>query len=220
MKKYLAPVLKFAAAASLAVAFVSNSASAGYIIGHINAEESLSDTVELGTELTLNACGSGLATSLNLDAVSYDSYYDVCGGINNLANFTFNWTVYFDSNNNGTLDNIERYVLPKIVYTVAGVAISTVETGISNYISTVGTYFVGLNVTVNPDSTELFLYDGNSGFIEGGANYNSDSTPDLFSLTVTPSSVPEPAAAFLLLPGLIFMARRQQRRRATARSAA
>ncbi|TNE61258.1 MAG: hypothetical protein EP335_16265 [Alphaproteobacteria bacterium] len=170
------------------------------------------DPVVLGETIELDACAS---TYYNANNPSQS--YSICD-LSSLSKFTLRWKASTDGNSWTWITN---------TYGANSASNGTnvsMATGSGTFFSTAGTYYIGLYLTVNNNSYVLLPSGGygysNSNFNQGNkstgfslVSANSGQTP---SPSNPPASVPEPASALLLLPGLALMARRDRKRRRTA----
>lgn len=188
------------AAALAAGVAVSTSASAATIYGELLADTGTYSPIALGDTLPLNGCGS--VFDYNPSTSTTGTTVSLCNGVTDLTPFDFTWTV-FDG-------------LGGFVGYIDGVSPAVTTGGASDLIQTAGTYYLSLNVTVSPSSTTFALPGGDTGAFQptfGNRDPNADTFFSDIAVIVTPASVPEPAAALLLLPAMVVMARRQRKQR-------
>lgn len=208
-----------AAGAVLASAFTyTNSASADVpvVYGEVLADAGTYAPIALNDDLQLDGCNSVFDYNDDPDVVGQT--VSLCNGVTDLTNFSFSWKLfqYFSATNS----------YQSLGFLPATGPLSVVTTGgVGDLIQTAGTYFLRLNITVAPVTTTFALPGGDVGafnpqdpefFENGNADPNSDTKSSTFALIVTPASVPEPAAALLLLPAMVVMARRQRKLRKQA----
>ncbi|WP_417451632.1 hypothetical protein [Kordiimonas sp.] len=200
-KKFLAAGFTLAAGLGL-----SNTASAATIYGELLADTGVYAPVALGDTVALDGCGSVFdfnpATGVSGPTVS------LCNGVTDLSPFDFTWSV-FDAGFSllGYLENVTT---------------NMTTGGVGDLITSAGTYFLSLNVTLSPSSSTFALPGGNTGAFQP-TPFNTDPNADThfsgIALIVNPAAVPEPAGALLLLPAVVFMARRQRKLRKKALAA-
>lgn len=206
MKLSVRLVATIAAFGALIMAQSLRSANAATIVGELHADPGSYAPIALGESVALDGCGS--VFDYDQDPLITSTTVSICNGSTDISIFDFTWTVY-DLLGGG----VELGVL-------AANSVNPVMTtgGIGDLITTAGTYVLSLNVTVSPSNTTFALPDGNTASVQPelfGPNPDSNSDtafqPIHLALTVNPATVPEPSAALLLIPGLIYMARRQRR---------
>ncbi|TNE61259.1 MAG: hypothetical protein EP335_16270 [Alphaproteobacteria bacterium] len=169
-----------------------------------------SDPIVLGDDIELDACGSTFYGG--------NSSYSLCQ-LSSLSQFTITWVASTDAYN-------WTYITSPATYsgsnTGNGLSVS-VASGSGSYFSSAGTYYIGLVVTVNNGkwistpggSVYTYSDSGNvSGYYTSATFVAGSPEP-----SPVPPSVPEPASALLLLPGLAFIARRERRRRGRQQAA-
>lgn len=215
LRKFLAAGAVLASAFS----FTNSAAASGPVIyGEVIADAGTYTPIALGDDLALDGCDSVFDYNDNPNVVGQT--VSLCNGVTDLTNFSFSWTLfqYFSATN----------TYQGLGFLPATGPLSTVTTGgMGDLIQTAGTYFLRLNITVSPVTTTFALPGGDVGafnpqdpffFPGGNPDPNSDTKSSAFALIVTPAAVPEPAAALLLLPAVVYMARRQRKHRAQAAS--
>jgi hypothetical protein len=189
-----------ATAALVAGLAFTSAASAQVIRGELLADAGTYSPIALGESVLLDGCGSVFDD--NRDANVTGNTVSLCNGVTDLTPFDFTWTVYdTDYNDLGY---------------VYGVTPTMTTGGLGDIITAAGTYFLSLNVTLSPTSSTFALPGGQTGGFApypGNLAPNSSSAFSGVALIVTPASVPEPAAALLLLPAMVIMARRQRKQR-------
>lgn len=206
MKLSVRVVAALVVLSSLFVAQSLRSANAATIFGELHADPGEYAPIALGDSLTLDGCGSVFDYDQTIGSTG--TTVSLCNGTTDLGLFDFTWIVY------------DLLAGGAAIGTIAENSINPVMTtgGIGDIITAAGTYILSLNVSISPSSTTFALPDGNTGsanptFFSGNPDSNSDTAfqPLHLALTVNPATVPEPSAALLLIPGLIYMARRQRR---------
>ncbi|WP_417455928.1 hypothetical protein [Kordiimonas sp.] len=197
----------FAAGVALAAGLaLSNAASAATIYGELQADAGEYSPIALGESVALDGCGSSFDSNPNPSVQG--TLTSLCNGVTDLAPFDFTWSVY-------EFDGVATYSFLGYVLEETVSPILTTG-GASDLIQAAGTYFLSLNVTLSPSSSTFALPGGNTGAFQpnpGNLSPNSHSAFSNFALIVNPASVPEPAGALLLLPALVYMARRQRKQR-------
>eukprot|EP00657_Telonema_sp_P-1_P002762 TRINITY_DN1640_c0_g1_i13.p1 TRINITY_DN1640_c0_g1~~TRINITY_DN1640_c0_g1_i13.p1 ORF type:complete len:213 (-),score=9.64 TRINITY_DN1640_c0_g1_i13:446-1084(-) len=204
MKKALAGLCMTAGAVC-----ASSGAQATYNYNYFDvmADAGTYGPISLGEDITLDACGS---TFHRADGNSQS--YSLCD-LSNLTQFTLTWKAW--------TGNQWTYLGTYSGNSAEDGLSVDVSTGAGTFFSEVGTYYIGLYAYVNSD-TYVALPSGSWGATgndsdlayDGSTNYSFDWSSS-FAITEA-ASVPEPAAAFLLLPGIILMARRERRRKRQA----
>jgi len=228
LDKHMIRVSKFGSViktglASAMLCFASTAAEATYYYFDIKADVGSYDPIVLGEDLELDACGSDVHRATSTDTGT--PTYGLCD-FNNYSIFSIGWEITF----NGVTDTLAYFsgssVANGLTYTAA--------TGAGSLISQAGSYMIGLWVQFESNSSFTTPdpywvnshygghytstgYTGNdSGYIasqSGERNQDYDSV----AFTVTdPVTVPEPAAALLLLPAMALIARRQRKRKQAA----
>lgn len=208
MKKMLAGL---SVAAGVLGASSGAQATYNYSYFDVMADAGTYGPISLGEDITLDACGS---TFHRADGSSQS--YTLCD-LTNLTQFTLTWKAWHDNqwtwlgsySGNSAEDGLSV----------------NVNTGTGTFFSEVGTYYIGLYVYVNSD-TYVALPSGSYGATgndsdlayDGSTNYSFDWSSS-FAITEA-TSVPEPAAALLLLPGIVLIARRERRRKRQATATA
>ncbi len=184
----------------------TNLASATYNYGDwdVSADAGTYGPIALGDTITLDACGS---TYFNY--YSQGQSHSLCS-LSSLTKFTLTWKAKIGN----TWSHITQTYSGND--TADGLQV-TVNTGSGTFFSSVGTYMIGLYVTADNNSY-VYLPGGGYGFSNdnGGYDPGNQSLDWSGSFAINEAtSVPEPAAALLLLPGMILIARRERRRRKT-----
>lgn len=178
------------------------------------------DPLVLGEDLDLDACGSYV-----VNANDANETYGLCDFEDWSLDYDFTliWTVTY----NGQTSTIGQY---SGQYTDSGASADgdasdglqiSVATGASTLFSAVGNYVIGLWVDMD-DNDSIYLpnnsyqYTGSDG---GTTNTWSQGDSgliniDFSSVSLAATSVPEPAAAFLLAPAFFMIRRREQKRKA------
>ena len=210
--KFKHALLKIGAAALVGL-MATSGAQATY---HHNYFDVLADPgayspVSLGDSVSLDACGS---TFHRADGSSES--YSLCD-LSNLQNFTLGW-IGVDANNTSNYEVLSWFEGSN----VANGFQTTINTGAGTFFSQAGSYLIGLYVAVAGDvyvplpyggygatgnDTEL-TYDGSTNTSLGYTNFAVNAA----------ASVPEPAAALMLLPAFVLVARRERRRRRAAKA--
>lgn len=182
--------------ATFMVLGISQSARSAAFTGTISADAGTYPPIVLGTDnINLNACGS------TFEATSGDSF-NICTSGMDISGFDFTWRIFELDN---AMQTVTSTALPVTTGAAGGDQISLTTGGITDIIKTAGFYRVLVNVSTtvfpinmaNGDTLNVDFFATPSG--------NSDSA---FSALIT--VVPEPAAAFLLLPALVYIGRRQK----------
>jgi len=163
---------------------IGQAAHAATVIGTLEADAGTYTPVALGDDVTLSACGS------IFDGVVPDIDYSLCDAAT-VGDIAFSWTV----------TNLTTFASD--VFSGSEVVLSS--GGIGDLFDVAGSYFIDLSVSalINPIS----LTGGDFGLLLGGVT--TDTASAVFEVT---ASVPEPAAALLLLPALVYIGRRQRRK--------
>jgi hypothetical protein len=179
-------ILSVAVSTAIALCSLSGGANAVTYIGTLSADAGTYAPVALGDDVTLDACGSSFESGFPTA-----SSFSLCDSPT-VSDVAFEWTVL------NTVTFASTTALGSVLTLTTG--------GLGDFVNSVGSYFVTLNVvaTLNP----IALGGGDSGFISGSTIDNDGS-----SFTMLAASVPEPSAALLLLPALVVIAGRQRRRR-------
>ncbi|WP_262692018.1 hypothetical protein [Kordiimonas aestuarii] len=198
----------FALASGIAI---SNSASAATIYGELLADPGSYGAIALGDSITLDGCGS--VFDYNPSKGAEGTTVSLCNGVTDLSPFDFTWAVY-------------NSIGQQLGYLAQNSITPLMTTGgMGDIITVAGSYYLSLNVTLSPTSATFALPGGDTGaFQPTNEPFYSDPNPDPNSDTrfttvafiVNPASVPEPAGALLLLPAMVYMARRERKRRKTA----
>jgi len=173
----------------------------------VGAEAGTYSPIALGDNLELDACGSSVH--------HYLFYYDnsrpqfgLCD-LADLTDFTLTWTAEFSGN-----------IVTLGTYSGAA-AINGLNpsftTGAGTFFNAVGNYVLGLYLDIPDGNASINLPDGytgsggsDAGYISG-QSYQRNADYNETSISITAASVPEPAAALLLLPALLMIARRQRK---------
>lgn len=202
-----------ARAVVFALLFGSTAAHATYNYFDVMADPGTYGGVALGEDITLNACDSTFHR-----ADGSPESYTLCQ-LTDVSEFSLGWVAWHDNESTwlgiysdtigGSDGGIEE-----------GLTVAT-STGDGTFFNEIGTYYIGLYVLVNSE-TYVPLPGGGWGATgnddqlayDGSTNY-SFAWSSSFQVTEA-MSVPEPAGAFLLLPALLYAARRERRRKRTA----
>lgn len=191
--------------------------------------------VVLGEDISLDACGS------RLFVVGFSQFGTSLCNVVNQSLFSVNW---FATNEDtgafswltGGLTEADNNNLAGIPSGGAAANLQTAtSTGAGTFFNSVGTYSVGLYVsgTNNASLTESISNGGtpfnfNANFGPDFANTLADATSQngtlnngasigaSFTISAPPVTVPEPMPLLLLIPALLFMARREKKRRTIA----
>jgi len=184
---------------SLTIFSANNSVKAATIFGELLADAGTYSPIALGESVALDGCGSVFdynpTTGISGPTVS------LCNGTTDLAPFDFTWTVFTE--------------LGAALGTIANVTPTLTTGGVGDIITAAGTYFLSLNVTLSPSSSTFAIPGGDTGAFQPSffnLAPNSDTAFSGVALIVNPAAVPEPAAALLLLPALVYIGRRQRRK--------
>lgn len=204
LSRVVAPVL-FALFHVAAAPAASATYNYNYGDWDVYADPGTYSPISLGDTLTLNACGS-----------IYFNYYNssqqtsLCD-LASLTSFTLTWKA--------KLGSAWTYITQTYSGSNAANGLEvTVNTGTGTFFDQAGTYMIGLYVTVANNSW-VQLPGGSWGFSNDNGGYDPGNQSLNWSTSFTiamPTSVPEPSAALLLLPGLVLLARRERRRRRQA----
>jgi hypothetical protein len=214
------------AVALFANAIVASAASAtnSYEYYDVVSDVGTYDPLVLGEDLNLDACGSYV-----VNANDANETYGLCDFQDWSLDYDFSiiWTVSYG----GTTTTIGQY---SGQYTDSGnsadgnasdgLQIST-ATGAGTLFNAVGNYVIGLWIDMD-DNDSIYLpnnsyqYTGGDGGTTNSWTQNNSGYINIdyssVSLGIEAVSVPEPAAALLLIPGLIMLRRREKLRRAAA----
>lgn len=167
---------------------LSVAANAQLAFGSLEADAGEYAPVAIGDDVSVSACGSIFNST--------QGTFNLCD-TPTISSISFTWTV---TRLFGAFDSI----------TVTGSTFTLPSGGASDFFNVVGEYFLNLEVDalVNPfDLPGTF-----TGRILGSTT-DTDFAQNNIVIT-NPTSVPEPEAILLLLPAMVYMARRQRRRRA------
>ena len=182
----------------------SNAASAAKIHGQLIADTGTYAPIALGDALPLDGCGSVFDYNSNPNVTG--TTVSLCNGVTDLTPFDFTWTVSDE--------------LGGFVGYIDGVLPTVTTGGVGDLIQAAGTYYLSLNVTLSPSSSTFALPSGDTGGFQPTFGPNGNQSPnsashfsDVAVIVTSATSVPEPAAAFLLLPAMFYMARRQRKLR-------
>lgn len=189
--------------------------------------------VALGDDIPLDACGSRLTVANN----STGPGTSICNLVN-ISLFSVNWfawnftssTFSWITGGLGSNSGVNLSTIPD--GTAAANRQTTTSTGTGTFFSSVGTYAIGVYVaslTTNTSFTESISGGGapynytaqfggdfttslsnalnQNGTLNNGAAWSSD-----FFAVTEPVTVPEPTPLLLLIPGMIWIARRERRR--------
>lgn len=154
------------------------------------------DTIALGEDITLDGCFSRFV--LDATGSSLPLCYDN-GSFGTTSGSLFDWTLV----NNTTSASAS--------FSGRSVPLST--GGASDFINAAGSYTISLIITSNlgPVSELVPLSAfGNFGIQSGGA-FGTETASFTVTSSGGPVTVPEPSAAFLLVPALVMIGRRQRR---------
>ncbi|WP_262695469.1 hypothetical protein [Kordiimonas aquimaris] len=217
--KIIDTVIK-AASLSLIISFSANATYSRY--WDVEADAGSYAPVELGDNITLNACGSDVHRA----GVPSESYA-LCD-ISDTSNLSVNWYVRNNTTNVGQWLTGNVSIGNENFGNVNTNELLSITTGAGSFFNTVGTYTIGLYLAAR-NSSELtlggilgnFWSDSATNFgdavtynteLNNGKNY---ATLTINEAVVTP--VPEPESLLILLPALAVIARRQRRRGLTAK---
>ncbi|WP_020399311.1 hypothetical protein [Kordiimonas gwangyangensis] len=186
-------------------------ATYGYNYFDVLADPGSYGPVSLGDSVSLDACGS---TFHRADGNSQS--YSICD-LSNLQNFTLGW-IGVDADNTSNYQILSWFEGSNVTNGLQ----TTISTGAGTFFSQAGNYLIGLYVAVagnvyvplpygsygaTGNDTEL-TYDGSTNTSLGYTNFTVNAA----------TSVPEPAAALMLLPAFVLVARRERRRRQSAKA--
>lgn len=164
-------------------------ANAQIAFGSLEADAGDYEPIVIGGDVNISACNSIFnSTSGNFNLCDAPTI--------SFVNFTWTITKGF-----GTFENM--------VLTGANQSFSS--GGVADFFADVGTYFLNLDVDVS--ANPFALPGGFTGLIPSASTADSDFSLQGIQI-VNPTSVPEPEALLLLFPAMIYIARRQRRRKA------
>lgn len=167
----------------------TNIANAQTAFGSLEADAGTYEPIVIGGDVNISACGSIFASTLG--------DFNLCDAPTiGFVNFTWTITKGF-----GTFENM----------VLTGVSQSFSSGGVADFFADVGTYFLNLDVDVS--SNPFALPGGFTGFIPSASTADSDFSLQGIQI-VNPTSVPEPEALLLLFPAMVYIARRQRRKKA------
>jgi len=192
----------------------SGGADATYPFIDVLADPGTYDPVALGENIELDGCGSLVWAASGTETFNWCELTDY-------TEFSLSWAVWDYSNSSWT--------------TFASYSDSAVEQGLNAVVSTgvgtpftsAGQYYIGLYAQVTSSAYYLgqdvsvtlpgglIRYPGGDSSLayDGSTNYSLEWT----TITITDAvSVPEPMAALLLVPGMVYIARRERRRKKAA----
>lgn len=196
---------KTLAALGLAIGFagaMSAPSSATYPSGAVISDPGTYSPISLGSDIVLDACGSSFAGYSLCDLPSTNKFGIEWFILRRNTQYNYDeWLAQYTYHQSQVEPNLQK----------------TIGTGSGTVIDTAGTYFIGLHVISYGDTIAL----PGGGYAWGGASdWKWSGYFTVSEAPVTPPSpVPEPLAAFLLLPGFALLARRERRRRHTAATA-
>ncbi len=190
----------------------SGGANATYPFIDVLADPGTYDPVALGEDIQLDGCGSLVW------AASGTSSFNWCE-LTDYTEFSLSWAVWDYDNDSWT--TFASYVDDAVEQGLTAVA----STGVGTPFASAGQYYIGLYAQVTSSAYYLgqdvsvtlpgglIRYPGSDSSLayDGSTNYSLAWT----SITITDAvtSVPEPMAALLLVPGMIYVARRERRRK-------
>lgn len=199
-------LLKLLVAGAVSV-ITAQAANATYPYYDVAADQGTYTPIALGENFELDACGS---TFHRADGTNES--YSLCS-LSDLYDFRLTWKISLD----GQLLWKQTY---KNNNTANGLDVS-LATGTGTVFSSIGNYAVSLIVRVRNNvyvqlPTSSWGYTGNDGTWNssqsGWLNIDKDKNQ---TYVVNAASVPEPAAALLLLPALALIRRREKHQKVT-----
>ncbi|SDE37045.1 MULTISPECIES: hypothetical protein [Kordiimonas] len=198
-------------AAFFAVSTSAYSQDATYPFIDVKSDVGSYDPVALGEDIQLDGCGTSIW------AASGTSTFSWCD-ITDYAEFSLSWSVWnWDTWSWTTFASFSGN-------SVGSGLTAVVNTGVGSPFTSAGVYYIGLLAEVTSSQYSLgkdvsitlpgglIRYPGGDSSLsyDGSTNRGFDYTALVID---DAASVPEPLGALLLLPGLIYMARRERRRR-------
>lgn len=197
--------------AFFAVTTATYSQDATYPYVDVKSDAGSYDPIALGEDIELDGCGTKIWAASGTPTFSWCDVTDY-------SEFSLSWSVWSWDTYSWT--------------TFASYSDSSVETGLNAVISTgvgtpftsAGVYYIGLLAEVTSSAYNLgkdvsitlpgglIRYPGGDSSLsyDGSTNRGFDYTAMVINEA---TSVPEPLGALLLLPGLVYVARRERRRR-------
>lgn len=164
-------------------------ANAQFAFGSLEADAGTYEPIVIGGDVNISACDSIFNST--------EGNFSLCDAPT-IAFVNFTWTI---TKGFGAFESL--------VLTGANQAFTS--GGVSDFFADVGTYFLNLDIDVS--SNPFPLPDGFSGLILSASTADSDFSLQGIQI-VNPTSVPEPAALLLLFPAMVYIARRQRRKKA------
>jgi len=205
---------KMFGAGLVALAAVSGTAfgqDATYPYVDVKSDVGSYDPVALGENIQLDGCGTKIWAASGTPTFSW------CD-ITNYSEFSLSWQVW-------SWDTWSWTTFASYSDNDVGAGLTAViNTGLGTPFTSAGVYYIGLLAEVTSSQYHLgkdvsitlpgglIRYPGGDSALsyDGSTNKGFDYTALVINEA---TSVPEPLGALLLLPGLIFMARRERRRR-------
>ncbi|NVJ98327.1 MAG: hypothetical protein HWE25_09250 [Alphaproteobacteria bacterium] len=194
-----------AATISLSLAFgASGAANATYNYFDVMADPGSYSGISLGESFSLDACGS---TFHRADGSSES--YSLCQ-LSDLTEFSLSWLAWHD----GDYSWLGSYSGGSAS---DGLSVAT-ATGDGTFFNEIGTYYVGLYVKADNNSYVPLpgggwgATGGDGGLAYDGSTNYSFAWSSSFQVTEA-MNVPEPIGALLLLPGFVYIARRERKRK-------
>ncbi len=166
----------------------ANIANAQTAFGSLEADAGTYEPIVIGGDVNISACSSIFNST--------EGNFNLCDAPT-ISFVNFAWTI---TRGFGAFDSI----------VLTGAVHDFTSGGVSDFFSEVGTYFLNLDVDVT--SNPFALPDGFTGRILSSQTADSDFSLQGIQI-VNPVSVPEPGALLLLFPAMVYMARRQRRRK-------
>ncbi len=201
-------------AAAIVASTSSANATYNYYID-VMADAGAYTPIAMGGDLEVDACGSTVHHASRIQHNRPDLFsFGLCD-MPDLTEFSLTWTAQL-GNSYTTLGTFSG------VNAAAGLN-ATFTTGTGTFFSGVGTYIISLYLDMPNNYANIPLPNGyigrpgsDSGFDPNNPNHghgwrNADLAQTSFSLTSAP--VAEPLGALLLIPGLVFIMRRQRKRK-------
>lgn len=201
------------AAGLTALLGISGTANATYNYFDVMADPGSYGSISLGQDLNLNACDSTFHR-----ADGSPESYNLCQ-LSDVSEFSFGWVAWHDGSSSW-LGTYSDTLGGSIGTSEEGLTAAT-TTGDGTFFNEIGTYYIGLYVRANnysyvPLPGGGWGATGGDGQLayDGSTNY-SFAWSSSFQITEA-MNVPEPMGALLLLPALLYVSRRERRRRKIA----
>lgn len=163
-------------------------ANAQTAFGSLEADAGTYEPIVIGGDVNISACGSIFNST--------QGNFNLCDAPTvSFVNFTWTITKGFGSFENMVLTGSDQ---------------SFTSGGVADFFAEVGTYFLNLDIDVT--SNPFPLPGGFTGLIPSASTADSDFSLQGIQI-VNPTTVPEPEALLLLFPAMVYIARRQRRRK-------